>query len=232
MKAIPSPARRNGTRGTTGGINISLNQQGINSQGTPIAGGKDARTTVIHNTILNGLKNPDGSVRMPAFGAANGGPLNDEQINELVLLIQDGDWNLTYNTAIKESGGSPPPPAPGADATKTAEASSAASPVAVAATPESSGGGEAAQEVTVDMHDIYFDPTEFTIPANTHVLVKLENKGAAVHDFSIDELGISVTLNPGESGQVIINAPAGTYQYYCNIPGHKDAGMVGTLTVQ
>ena len=57
------------------------------------------------------------------------------------------------------------------------------------------------------------------------------NDGAGVHDFSIDALGIHVTLNPGESGDGMINAPAGDYEYYCSIPGHKDAGMVGTLTV-
>lgn len=24
----------------------------------------------------------------------------------------------------------------------------------------------------------------------------------------------------------------GTYEFYCSVPGHKDAGMKGTLTVQ
>lgn len=213
-----------------GGINTSMNQQGINSQGTPIAGGVDARTVIIHNTIVNGLKNPDGSVRMPAFAAANGGPLNDEQINELVLMIQHGDWNETYNEAIEVSGGYPtPPPAPGAGATATAEAAAGGSPVA-----EAPAGGDtaAAQEVTITMHDIYFDPAEMTIPANTPVKVLIPNEGAAVHDFSIDALGISVTVNPGETGEVVINAPAGEYEYYCNIPGHKDAGMVGKLIVE
>lgn len=215
-----------------GGINTSLNQQGINAAGSPVAGGVDARTTVISNTIHNGLKATDGSYRMPPFGAANGGPLNDEQINELILLIQHGDWNETYNQAIEESGGYPtPPPAPGAGATATAEAEAAASPAAGA--PAAGGSDEAAsQEVTITMHDIYFDPAELTIPANTPVKVVLPNQGAAVHDFSIDSLGISVTVNPGETGEVVINAPAGEYDFYCNIPGHKDAGMVGKLTVE
>jgi uncharacterized cupredoxin-like copper-binding protein len=214
-----------------GGINTSLNQQGINSQGTPVAGGVAARTTVIHDTIVNGLKNPDGTYRMPPFSAANGGPLNDEQINELVLMIQHGDWNTTYNQAIETSGGYPtPPPAPGAGATATAQAEAGASPAAAA--PSEGSSGEAAQEVTITMHDIYFDPAELTIPANTPVKVILPNQGAAVHDFSIDSLGISVTVNPGETGEVEINAPAGEYEYYCNIPGHKDAGMVGKLTVE
>ena len=114
-----------------------------------------------------------------------------------------------------------------------------------AATPPAASGGEAtpapaasageapaADSPVITMHDIYFDPTEFTIPANTPVKVSLPNEGAAVHDFSIDALGIAVTVNPGETGEVEINAPAGEYEFYCNIPGHKEAGMVGKLTVQ
>ena len=30
----------------------------------------------------------------------------------------------------------------------------------------------------------------------------------------------------------MINAPPGTYEYYCNVTGHKEAGMVGTLIVE
>jgi uncharacterized cupredoxin-like copper-binding protein len=116
-------------------------------------------------------------------------------------------------------------------------AAPAASPAAGGgeATPApAAGGGEtaAADSPVITMHDISFAPTDFTIPANTPVKVSLPNEGAAVHDFSIDELGISVTVNPGETGEVEINAPAGTYEFYCNIPGHKEAGMVGKLTVQ
>ncbi len=207
-----------------GGVNTSLNQQGINSQGTPVAGGVTGRETIIHSTIYNGLKNPDGTYRMPAFAASLGGPLNDEQINELVIFIQHGDWNETYNTAIEESGGYPTPP-PGAAPAATEAPAVVASPAAA-----DDAGGEAVAG-TVTMHDIFFDPTDLAAPADTAVTIDLVNEGAAVHDFTIDALGVNVTLNPGESGQVSINAPAGTYEYYCSIPGHKDAGMVGTLTV-
>lgn len=227
-----------GTQGTgrigaaLGGINTSLNQQGINSQGTPVPGGVAGRETIIRNTITNGLKNPDGSYRMPPFSDANGGPLNDEQINQLVLLIQHGDWNETYNAAVEASGGYPtPPPAPGAGATQTAQAEAGTAPAAPTSAP-AGGGAEAAQEVTITMHDIYFDPAEVTIPANTPVTVKLPNQGAALHDFTIDALGINVQVNPGDTGEVTINAPAGEYEYYCSIPGHKAAGMVGKLIVE
>jgi len=82
------------------------------------------------------------------------------------------------------------------------------------------------------MVDIAFQPNALTIPANTDVTISLPNTGATAHNFSIDQLNISVDVQPGQTGSVTINAPAGSYQFYCNVPGHKEAGMVGTLTVQ
>jgi outer membrane protein assembly factor BamB len=103
------------------------------------------------------------------------------------------------------------------------------------ATPESAeatsaGGGTSFQ---LNAIDIGFDPKELTIPANTDVTITFTNTGVLQHDFVIDELSIkSDLLNGGDTATVTINAPAGTYEYYCSVPGHRDAGMVGTLTVQ
>ncbi|HET7092629.1 MAG TPA: cupredoxin domain-containing protein [Thermomicrobiales bacterium] len=99
-----------------------------------------------------------------------------------------------------------------------------------AASPVSGATG---QTYTITAEDIFFDPKTLTIPANTDVTIHLPNDGASPHDFSIDALKIAVPLDPGEKDKtVVINAPAGTYQFYCNVPGHKEAGMVGTLTVK
>jgi uncharacterized cupredoxin-like copper-binding protein len=109
----------------------------------------------------------------------------------------------------------------------------------IEATPEvaqetgSGNGATASQEITVTSYDIYFDPKEVTIPADTDVRFLLPNQGAAPHNFAIDELGISVDQAPGVLDyETVINAPAGEYEYYCNVPGHKEAGMVGTLTAE
>lgn len=118
-----------------------------------------------------------------------------------------------------------------APAAATAEQASA-SPAAEATPAEEAAAPAAAEPVTVVSHDIFFDPKEITIPADTDVTVSLPNEGVTLHDFSIDELGISVSIDPGATEEVVINAPAGTYEYYCNVPGHKAAGMVGTLTVK
>ena len=89
----------------------------------------------------------------------------------------------------------------------------------------------AATAIDVVSFDIYFEPSEVTIPANTDVTVNLPNEGVTPHNFSIDALGIDVDIAPGATEQVVINAPAGEYEYYRNVPGHKQAGMVGTLIV-
>ena len=82
------------------------------------------------------------------------------------------------------------------------------------------------------MADILFQPTEITIPANTDVTINLTNQGNLQHSFDIDELGVhSGDLGPGAVGSVVINAEPGTYQFYCAVPGHKEAGMVGTITI-
>jgi nitrite reductase (NO-forming) len=102
-------------------------------------------------------------------------------------------------------------------------------------TPSASPAASPAAGAAFDVHavDIAFEPKEFTIPADTDVVVTVINDGALQHDFNIDELGIkSDLLNSGETDTVTINAAAGTYEYYCSVTGHREAGMVGTLTVE
>ena len=126
---------------------------------------------------------------------------------------------------VSEDAAAAPAGAPATEATPVAATTDEATPEQAAA------NGAAAEAVEVVSFDIYFEPAEFSIPADTDVPVTLPNDGVTLHNFSIDELGISVDIAPGASEETVINAPAGTYEYYCNVPGHKEAGMVGTLTV-
>jgi nitrite reductase (NO-forming) len=121
-------------------------------------------------------------------------------------------------------------------------AAEAASPVAVEGTPgvgvspaavespEAGAPEEGALEIA--SHDIFFEPDTLTIAADTAVTISIPNEGAAPHNFSIDELEISIDQAPGEEQDVEINAPAGEYEFYCNVPGHREAGMTGTLIVE
>jgi uncharacterized cupredoxin-like copper-binding protein len=90
-----------------------------------------------------------------------------------------------------------------------------------------------ASAITIGAYDIYFDPATFEITADTSTTIIIDaTSAAAPHNFAIDALGIDVDVAAGEKVEVIIDAPAGTYDFYCNVPGHKEAGMVGVLTVK
>jgi cyclophilin family peptidyl-prolyl cis-trans isomerase/uncharacterized cupredoxin-like copper-binding protein len=88
-----------------------------------------------------------------------------------------------------------------------------------------------AGEIVITANDIFFEPAEISIPAGTDATVTVVNQGAVEHNFSIDELEISRTIAPGGQQRIVINAPAGTYEFYCNMPGHREAGMAGQLIV-
>ncbi|HEX3303916.1 MAG TPA: PQQ-dependent sugar dehydrogenase, partial [Thermomicrobiales bacterium] len=146
---------------------------------------------------------------------------------------QGAVWRVVESDKVPSGAVTPPPEGaatPTAGTTGNEATPAAATPATGAATPAAASSGGNAQ--TVEMVDIAFNPKELTIPANTDVTLSLPNNGVSLHNFSIDELNIDVDVAPGETGSATINAPAGTYQYYCNVPGHKEAGMVGTLTVQ
>ena len=113
----------------------------------------------------------------------------------------------------------------GADARATAEAETAAA-------EEELAEGAAIEGPHIDMADIFFDPAEITIPADTEVVLSFTNVGVAVHDFTQDDFGLKIVLSPGESGELAVDLPAGEYEFYCSVPGHRQAGMVGTLIVE
>ncbi|MTD47088.1 c-type cytochrome [Conexibacter sp. W3-3-2] len=61
--------------------------------------------------------------------------------------------------------------------------------------------------------------------------VKMPNESSVPHDIVIDGKGESQQVTGGEAGFTADFAP-GKYTYYCSVPGHRQAGMEGTLTVQ
>jgi uncharacterized cupredoxin-like copper-binding protein len=78
-----------------------------------------------------------------------------------------------------------------------------------------------------------FDQTELRARVGETVALRLENADATGHSFDIDALTLHVAMPPGEPGLALFTAPAaGQYTFYCSVPGHREAGMVGTLIVE
>ena len=61
--------------------------------------------------------------------------------------------------------------------------------------------------------------------------IRFTNAGAVDHDFSIDALHVHLTEKPGKTGEATLTLTPGTYTFYCSVPGHRQSGMQGTLTV-
>jgi mono/diheme cytochrome c family protein len=64
------------------------------------------------------------------------------------------------------------------------------------------------------------------------VTVEMPNKSGTQHDIVIDGLGKGEIVSNGTSSFKASLAAGKTYTYYCSVPGHRQAGMQGTLTVK
>ena len=115
------------------------------------------------------------------------------------------------------------------DGTSTPVASPGASPEASPSASPAAGG----TAVTVTAVDIDFEPSELTIPADTDVEITLVNEGVLQHDFNIEDTEFHTELlDAGKEETITVNLSAGEYVYFCSVPGHREAGMEGTLTVE
>jgi uncharacterized cupredoxin-like copper-binding protein len=121
------------------------------------------------------------------------------------------------------------------------------------------GGGETqtgAKEFTISVKDEFsFDPDNLTVKAGEEVKITFENTGSVAHSFNIlkadadlehimeeepdeehlhEELifDIHEVVSEASSSETFA-APSepGEYTIFCSVPGHAQAGMVGTLKV-
>lgn len=101
------------------------------------------------------------------------------------------------------------------------------------ATTSSAPAASAADaEVTVTATEFMFDPAALDLEVGASTTVELVNGGTVEHDFTIDDLDVRIYAGVGEAASDTVGpAEPGTYEYYCSIPGHREAGMVGELTV-
>jgi len=113
-----------------------------------------------------------------------------------------------------------------------------------------------ATDVTVEMTDFAYSPSSVTVPAGQPVTLTVENTGNIEHDFVVEKIDVAtnaiqdsgsdmhhahgeeqnydlhISAGAGETSvfQLTVSEP-GTYQVFCSVEGHKEAGMVGELIV-
>lgn len=98
------------------------------------------------------------------------------------------------------------------------------------------GGGAAASSgpapstLDMDLGDFFLDPdaTEIAVGGT----ISLNNVGGVGHDLVI-EGAASELVDPGATGELVVDGvDPGDYTMYCSVPGHREAGMEGTVTVK
>ncbi len=92
-----------------------------------------------------------------------------------------------------------------------------------------------ASEITVIGKEFSFSPDSFTVKGGERVRIKFINEGFLSHNFVIPELGVQTkTIAKGQQDTVEFIAPRDTQvlSAICSVPGHKEAGMTATITVE
>lgn len=104
------------------------------------------------------------------------------------------------------------------------------------------GGGSspapaAGRTIAIDATEFAYTPNKFDAKVGEKLTLKITNKGTLDHSLVIAgadgavitrvdvKLGSTATLD-------FTPSKAGTYQFYCDVPGHKESGMTGTINVQ
>ena len=107
----------------------------------------------------------------------------------------------------------------------TSTSARTAGPATGAATPPAAG-----VVLKVTGNEYSFAPSALKAsPGRT--TIRFTNTGAVDHDFSIDALRIHLIEKPGKTGEATVTLAPGTYPFFCALPGHRQSGMQGTLTV-
>ncbi len=95
-------------------------------------------------------------------------------------------------------------------------------------------GAATTLQLSASSTKIAFDTTRLSAQAG-NVTIDFTNPSALEHDVAIEQEGkqiaISETIAKGKTS-VSADLEPGTYTFLCTVPGHAEAGMEGTLTIE
>lgn len=102
-------------------------------------------------------------------------------------------------------------------------------------TTGAAAGGSTVQISTPSGTDLAFEQTEVTAKADG-VTIDFDNRQSISHDVVVEdesgnEIGGTELVSDGTATATVELQP-GTYTFFCSVPGHREAGMEGTLTAK
>jgi plastocyanin len=119
-------------------------------------------------------------------------------------------------------------------ATTPATTASETTSSAAATTTSTSAAGTTLSLSANPEGQLKYNTTSLTAPAGK-ISIDFTNMSPVGHNVTIESssrqtLGATPTFMGG-SKTLTLDLKAGTYKYFCSVPGHRQAGMEGTLTV-
>jgi uncharacterized cupredoxin-like copper-binding protein len=123
-----------------------------------------------------------------------------------------------------------------ATSTASASATTTASTSAAGSSSASAGASTTLTDSADPSGTLKFTKSALTAKAGT-VTIDFTNSSPLAHNFTVQQgtSGPVVGATPtfmGGTKTLTLKLKAGTYTFYCSVPGHRAAGMQGTLTVQ
>ena len=98
------------------------------------------------------------------------------------------------------------------------------------------GGGSVVEIEAAEGSDLAYVQKEAKAKAG-QVSIDFTNPQSLSHDVAVEdssgkELGKTELVADGSTTATIGNLKPGEYTFFCTVPGHREAGMEGTLTVE
>jgi uncharacterized cupredoxin-like copper-binding protein len=94
------------------------------------------------------------------------------------------------------------------------------------------GTGAATGPLSVELTELKIEPAVIHADAGTPITIEVKNAGTTQHNFAVVGEGKTDMLGPGESTTLELGSlEPGTYETICEVAGHADGGMKGTLVV-
>jgi nitrite reductase (NO-forming) len=149
------------------------------------------------------------------------------RLHRLVVTLALAALTATACTSAKAPGWTFPA------ATELAAPAASAPAAGVDQPAGSQGTAEAAAAGTIEIEsfDLGFTPAAITVPAAGTYEVKLVNTGSIMHDVTFAD-GTVIAADAGQTATGTVAIPADGLAFICSIPGHKDGGMAGAVSIE
>ena len=83
----------------------------------------------------------------------------------------------------------------------------------------------------MEIGELFLDPAQLSAQPGA-LTIEVRNTGGAEHNLAIEGVGATPMIPPGGTATLEVDAiEAGSYEMFCEVAGHADGGMRGTLLV-